>query len=215
MHRPDECQFRDDDNLQIEGVPEFLRSWPESDVLGWKEAQPTTLGRDVNDGGCWTGGKFKTDHQTLTHSVSSADYWIVETNSADMFPFIGSVPNREGNWMAAGFAGHGKHFYIRSCCGGKLMVTGMPRILLSTAHIVPGVLESLGFDYQQPAIAVPFPPLPKPFLLTAERVAKLQSTDLAAKAQAYRERCRESSQKPFCMTERSMWESGRPVLTVA
>lgn len=87
----------------------------------------------------------------------------------------------------------------------------MPRILLSTAHIVPGVLDSLGFDHEQPAIAAPFPPLPKPFLVTGERIAKLQSTDLAAKAQAYRERCMESSKKPFCRTERSMCDVGNHV----
>lgn len=35
------------------------------------------------------------------------DHSVVETNSADMFPFIGSVPHKEGQWIAAGFAGHG------------------------------------------------------------------------------------------------------------
>ena len=87
----------------------------------------------------------------------------------------------------------------------------MPRVLLSTAHIVPDVLESLGFDYQQPALAAPFPPLPKPFLITAERIEGLQSTDLAARAQAHRERCKESSQKPFCSDERCKWDVGSPV----
>lgn len=106
VHRPDETQFRDDDDLQIEGVPEFLRSWPESDVHGWDEAQPTELGRNVNDGGCWTGGKSKRSPQGYCYD---ADYVTVETNSADMFPFIGSVPHREGHWIAAGFAGHGEY----------------------------------------------------------------------------------------------------------
>lgn len=32
----------------------------------------------------------------------------VETESADSFPFIGPVPSREGHFIAAGFAGHGK-----------------------------------------------------------------------------------------------------------
>jgi len=114
VHRPDECQFRDDDDQQIEGVPEFLRSWPEADVLGWDEAQPTQLGRDVNDGGCWTGGKSKLSHTTSQTFASDTDCCTVETNSADMFPFIGSVPNREGQWMAAGFAGHGEQFYLCS-----------------------------------------------------------------------------------------------------
>jgi hypothetical protein len=63
VHRPDECQFRDDDDLQIEGVPEFFRTWPENDVKGWDEAQPTQLGRDANDGGCWVGGEFQSTAQ--------------------------------------------------------------------------------------------------------------------------------------------------------
>lgn len=85
----------------------------------------------------------------------------------------------------------------------KLTVSGMPRILLSTAHIVPEVLDSLGFDHKQPALAAPYPPLPKPFLVTEDRVNRLQGTDLTEKAQAYRDRCKESSQKPFCQGERS------------
>jgi len=84
----------------------------------------------------------------------------------------------------------------------------MPRILLSTAHIIPDVLDSLGFKYKQPALVTPYPPLPKPFRVTAERVERLQNTDLAAKAQAYRESCKESSQKPFCMDDRSMGRIG-------
>jgi hypothetical protein len=87
----------------------------------------------------------------------------------------------------------------------------MPRILLSTAHIIPDVLDSLGFEYMQPALVAPYPPLPKPFHVTAERVERLQSTDLVAKAQAYRESCKESSQKPFCMDDRSMGRTGSSV----
>lgn len=121
-----------------------------------------------------------------------------------MFPFVGAVPNKEGHWMVAGFVGHGKHHGLSSERCTRLTAAGMPRILLSTAHIIPGVLDSLGFDYQQPALVAPYPPLPKPPVVTAERVERLQSTDLNAKVQAYRESCKESSQKPFCMDERSM-----------
>lgn len=89
----------------------------------------------------------------------------------------------------------------------------MPRILLSTAHIVPGVLKALDFEYKQPALVAPYPPLPEPFHVTAERVERLQGIDLAAKAQAYRDSCRESSQKPFCMDERSMPRAGSTFAT--
>jgi len=37
-----------------------------------------------------------------------ADQSVVETSSADMFPFVGAVPEHDGQWIAAGFAGHGK-----------------------------------------------------------------------------------------------------------
>jgi hypothetical protein len=80
----------------------------------------------------------------------------------------------------------------------------MPRILLSTAHIVPEVLDSLGFNHKQPSLAASYPPLPKPFLVTKERVERLQDADLVARAEAYRERCKDSSQKPFCLGERNL-----------
>lgn len=127
----------------------------------------------------------------------------VQTSSADMFPFIGAVPNREGHWIAAGFAGHGKiHLVMGMRC--ILTSTGMPRILLSTEHIVPLVLESLEFDSSRPALASGYPPLTKPFLVTPERVERLQGTDCDFEARLYKERCEESSMKTFCRDERSM-----------
>lgn len=148
----------------------------------------------------------------MTHPTSDANCYTVETSSADMFPYIGPVPSREGHWMAAGFAGHGKYPNLKNHCCVKLTYAGMPRILLSTAHIIPGVLETLGFEHQQPALVAPYPPLPKPFLITADRIERLQDTDLTARAQAHRERCKESSVKPFCQGTRDlMWNAGRSV----
>jgi len=74
----------------------------------------------------------------------------------------------------------------------------MPRILLSTAHITPGVLESLGFSPSVPTLAVPYPPLPKPFHVTKERVERLQGTDLVKRVRLFKERYGESSRKEFC-----------------
>jgi hypothetical protein len=121
-----------------------------------------------------------------------------------MFPFVGAVPNKEGHWMAAGFVGHGKQYDLFNRQFVRLTAACMPRILLSTANIIPGVLDSLGFEYRQPALVASYPRLPKPFVVTAERLERLQSTDLDAKAQTYRESCMKSSQKPFCMDKRSM-----------
>jgi hypothetical protein len=62
VHKPEECFNRDNDDLQFEGVPEFMRSWPESDVAGWDKNQPAELARAADDGGCWTGSEFHMGH---------------------------------------------------------------------------------------------------------------------------------------------------------
>lgn len=56
VHQPDATYPSDDEHKQIEGIPEFYRTWPESDVAGWTGTGE--LARDVNEGGCWTGGKL-------------------------------------------------------------------------------------------------------------------------------------------------------------
>ena len=55
----------------------------------------------------------------------------------------------------------------------------MPRILLSSAHIAPLVLASLGVTVTTPSIATDFPPLPEPFKITTARLAKLHDRNLA------------------------------------
>ncbi|CAK3917417.1 FAD dependent oxidoreductase [Lecanosticta acicola] len=166
VHRPHDCFLNDEEDKQVPGMAEFFRSWPSSDVKGWPNRSPPELALDVNNGGCWTG---------------------METTSIDSFPFVGSVPNRVGHWIAAGFAGH-----------------GMPRILLSTAHITPLLLKELGFEHSPPSLVQSYPSLPKPFHATAERVERLQQTaDVAAKKQAYLDNCEASAKKPFCNTART------------
>ena len=49
--------LRDDDDTQMEGISEFFRSWPATDVKGW-EAESPELERAVDEGGCWTGGEY-------------------------------------------------------------------------------------------------------------------------------------------------------------
>lgn len=83
--------------------------------------------------------------------------------TADAFPFVGAAPAREGHFLAAGFGGH-----------------GMPRILLSTAHLTPLVLDSVGVRWTAPALVKQYPPLPKPFVVTAKRVELLQDFDIKA-----------------------------------
>lgn len=112
----------------------------------------------------------------------------IETTTIDSFPFVGPVPGREGHFIAAGFVGH-----------------GMPRILGSTAHITPLILDWLEFkNHHLPCMADVFPPLPAPFLATAERVERLvKSADVSAKVEAFRKSCQESAAKAFCNDARS------------
>jgi len=74
----------------------------------------------------------------------------------------------------------------------------MPRILLSSAHIVPFVLESIGFQQVLPHLAASYPDLPQPFHATAERIERLQNTDITALLQGFKQRCESSAKKPFC-----------------
>lgn len=70
----------------------------------------------------------------------------------------------------------------------------MPRILLSTAYIVPQVLESLGIEYT----AKDFPPIPPPFRITTERMEKLKGIDLDEYFQNQVEDSKASAPKVFC-----------------
>jgi hypothetical protein len=98
--------LRDDDDSQMDGIAEFFKSWPARDVKGWETETPE-LERDVDEGGCWTGGEFGTSPRGC-QETGGTDQDAVETSSADMFPFVGAVPDHDGQWIAAGFAGHGK-----------------------------------------------------------------------------------------------------------
>lgn len=80
----------------------------------------------------------------------------------------------------------------------------MPRILLSAAHIVPKVLESLNFEHKPPALVNDYPPLPGPFHSTPQRVASLiQTVDVDAMAKEYKEKCEIAAARPYCNDERS------------
>ena len=154
-HRPEQCMLRDDDDTQMEGIAEFFRSWPASDVKDW-EAESPELERAVDEGGCWTGGEFEIVNGTSERPMRITDDNTVETDSADMFPFIGRVPRRSGHWIAAGFAGHGEHFRLQifedqanalryatdpslhsSCCAGSARLTWLRPEAASAHSSVP------------------------------------------------------------------------------
>jgi hypothetical protein len=79
----------------------------------------------------------------------------------------------------------------------------MPRILLSTAHITPLILASLGVEYTPPTLVAPYPPLPKLFHVTKERVERLQTVDVAEKYESHVKADLESAKKPFCQDVRN------------
>lgn len=79
----------------------------------------------------------------------------------------------------------------------------MPRILLSTAHIAPRVLNALDMKFTAPSLVTPHPPLPEPFLLTVERIQRLQEVDADAHYEAQVASNLASAKEPFCNDIRS------------
>lgn len=125
----------------------------------------------------------------------------VDSVSLDGFPFVGAMPSHAGHFVAAGFSGHGEclfpshRFYTYT----NASTQGMPRILLSTAHVTPLILDALGFQYSAPSLVGPYPPLPKPFSATSERIDSLQKVDAAAIFEQDTTDAVESAKKPFCI----------------
>lgn len=58
VHDPDSYVLNEREDQQFEGVPGFYESWPTSDLIDWKGKDPADLARIVDEGGCWSGGKF-------------------------------------------------------------------------------------------------------------------------------------------------------------
>ena len=101
--------------------------------------------------------------------------------SVDSYPFVGAVPHKPAHFMAAGFTGH-----------------GMPRILLSTAWLIPHVLDSLDIPHTTPQAVKGMPEIPAPFHITPQRMQGLKGFDLEkyfrenvaeSKASAHKEWC--------------------------
>ena len=101
--------------------------------------------------------------------------------SVDAYPFVGSVPHKPAQFMAAGFTGH-----------------GMPRILLSTAWLVPRVLDSMGIPWTTPQAVLGTPDIPKPFRITPERMAGLANFDLKKYYETSIAESKSSAHKEWC-----------------
>lgn len=57
VHKPETCTMNDEENRQIDGVAEYFKSWPGSDVKSWPGSSRAEFGKPDDEGGCWTGGK--------------------------------------------------------------------------------------------------------------------------------------------------------------
>lgn len=138
------------------------------------------------------GWPFDSEKAELALPADQGGVWTgIVSPTADGFPFVGPVPGREGHFMAAGFGGH-----------------GMPRILLSTADLTPIILDSLGIKWTAPSLVAAYPPMPKPFAVTAERVQALQGWDAKGALEADIKASEEAAKKPFCNGPRSLfWKS--------
>lgn len=163
---------------------EWVRSDEENKLLpGVAEFYKTWPKSDIVD---WPGEE---DEAELALATDQGGNWTgVESDSADAFPFVGAVPDRPGHIVAAGFNGH-----------------GMPRILLSTAHITPLVLTELGIKWTAPKLVEKYPPLPEPFVATAKRIKALQTADAKASYDASVKGHQESAKKPFCNDKRCLF----------
>jgi hypothetical protein len=119
-------------------------------------------------------------------------------SSIDGFPFVGPVPLGPGNFISAGYSGHGTCPPSSTQYQTDAMKKGMPRTLLFTAHLALLILDFSGVDYIAPALTKGYPPLPQPYLGTPQRVEALLNVD----ADAYYEKAidsnLESAKEPFC-----------------
>jgi hypothetical protein len=59
VHTPEAVMPNDEEDKQFVGVSDFCKSWPESDIKNWPGSTPSQLGKPENEGGCWTGSKYK------------------------------------------------------------------------------------------------------------------------------------------------------------
>lgn len=178
-HYPRAWLGRGEDDRHLPGVPEYMETWPASEVVGWPSggggggggADKAELALPADQGGVWTG---------------------LVSPTADGFPFVGPAPSRDGHFVAAGFGGH-----------------GMPRILLATAHLAPLVLDSLRVKWTAPALVASYPSLPRPFVVTGKRVEALQDADTKADFEADIKGHEECAKKSYCNGPRCLHWQGK------
>lgn len=164
-----------------------MATWPETEVVDWPSppSPPQQQQQQQQQHG--------EVEKKLALPAQQGGVWTgVVSPSLDGFPFVGPAPDRDGHFLAAGFGGH-----------------GMPRILLSTAHLAPLVLDSLAVAWSAPALVEAYPPMPQPFVVTAERVAALRRRDARAEYEDEVKGHEEAAKKEYCNGPRSLHWKGR------
>jgi hypothetical protein len=167
-HYPHDWIRTDAEDKLNPGVAEFYKTWPKSDIVDWPgKEDEAELALETTKGGNWTG---------------------VESTSIDSFPFVGPAPGHSGQFVAAGFNGH-----------------GMPRILLSTAHITPLILEELRIKWTAPELVAAYPTLPEPFVVTEKRIKAFTEADAKKDYNESVKNHEASAAKPFCNEPRCLF----------
>lgn len=75
--------------------------------MGWQGKDPADLEKTVEEGGVWTGGEYEKELPLSGTNKKADQEGTVYSASIDSFPFVGPVPGKPGQFVAAGFAGHG------------------------------------------------------------------------------------------------------------
>lgn len=110
-----------DDSTLIEAAKDYYNGYMQRTFRGWDDT-----GAYVNK--IWTGGRCCT-RERLTFEITSSNRSIVMGYSADSLSHVGQVPGKPGQYILAGFNGH-----------------GMPVVWLAAKGIASMLLEDKSFE---------------------------------------------------------------------
>ena len=149
---PDQWYNNTDDGTLIQNVEHYFDGYMQRTFFGWEDSQATVKH-------IWTGGK-----QSISPLHIQCAFAICFTNplspaitvmgySADSLPHIGAIPGKPGQFIAAGFNGHGMPVIF--LCGKAIaqmaqesisfQETGLPQLFeTSAARLDPVYNDTIG-----------------------------------------------------------------------
>jgi glycine/D-amino acid oxidase-like deaminating enzyme len=121
-----------DDGSLIKGAENYFEGYMQRHFLGWEICS-------IQTENLWTGSEFHTPllPALIVENVLTANLLQVMGYSDDGFPYVGTVPDKEGQFICAGFSGH-----------------GMPQIFLSAKAIAEMV--TLGSTAEEAGLPLPY-----------------------------------------------------------